>query len=86
MLVVTLSSGHSQSQKNEQELTSGLKHTLKRMEVLSAQELKNQTFGSENHDLIFPPHTFSNLSSGSGGKKKEKEIEFSSGSKCRKYH
>lgn len=66
MLAVTPSSGHSQSQKNEQELTSGLKNILKGMEVLSVQERKDKTFGSENHDLIFLPHTFSHSSSGSG--------------------
>lgn len=84
MLAVTLSSGHSQSQKNKQELTSGLKNILKGMEVLSAQELKNQTFGSENHDLIFLPHIFSHPSSGSeGGKKVEKTTKLNRPSSCK---
>lgn len=54
------------------------------MEVLSVQELKDQTFGSENCDLIFPPHTFSHLSNGSGGKKKvEKTTKLKRPSSCK---
>lgn len=70
MLAVMLSSEKTQSQKDEHELKSGLKNLLKRTEVLSAQELKNQNFGNENHDLIFTLPTFSHLSNGFGEKKK----------------